>query len=79
MAAPHHGSRGAAHEKAIKSIDPTHVLISAGYENQYGHPHDEALELYEEYATSVHITAESGSLCTYKDSLGRLYTKRVKL
>lgn len=64
MSAPHHGSSNAAHADAIRLIQPQHVLVSAGAENPYGHPHQEAVQLYEEHGASVFSTAELGSLRT---------------
>ena len=58
--ASHHGSRtffqredgkdDELHEEAIARISPDVTVISVGEENVYGHPHSEALALYEEYS-----------------------------
>jgi len=46
MAAPHHGSKNGITKAVLEAVSPDTVLISAGVSSQYGHPHDEAIELY---------------------------------
>lgn len=63
--ASHHGSRSFFKEKEgdapyldhIEAIDPEFVIISAPKqdESRHDHPHDDALELYENYATVLHM------------------------
>lgn len=73
LAAPHHGSEDAAHAGALRSIKPNTVLISAGYGNQYGHPHPQALRIYRSVAKQVYATnlREVGS---HSRSVGSLFT-----
>ncbi|HEY9594639.1 MAG TPA: hypothetical protein VHE79_09185 [Spirochaetia bacterium] len=63
LVAPHHGSRDAISEEALRCIQPRHIAISAGRDNSYGHPHEEALHLYARYGT-VRIT--TGGTIRYK-------------
>jgi beta-lactamase superfamily II metal-dependent hydrolase len=61
LAAPHHGSRNATHPASLLNIAPHTVLISAGVESQYGHPHPQAVRVYKEVAKHVFSTnMESG-------------------
>ena len=46
LAAPHHGSKNAAHAGMALAVMPNTVLISAGVDNQYDHPDGKALRLY---------------------------------
>ena len=46
LAAPHHGSKNAAHAGMALAVRPNTVLISAGVDNQYGHPDHKAVVLY---------------------------------
>ena len=73
LAAPHHGSEDAAHPGALRSINPNTVLISAGYDNQYGHPHPQALRIYRSVAKQVYATnlRDAGS---HSRSVGSLFT-----
>ena len=45
LSAPHHGSKNAAHPKMALLVAPDTVLISAGVDNQYGHPDAKAVKL----------------------------------
>lgn len=58
----HHGSRSASSEIFLKTVNPDVAIISAGLNNQYGHPHKEVLDLL----NKLHIPY----LATYRD--GRL-------
>jgi len=62
LAAPHHGSRNAVHPGSILSIAPHTVLISAGVDSQYGHPHSQALKVYKAVAKGVYSTNMSGGV-----------------
>ena len=61
LAAPHHGSRNATHPASLLNIAPHTVLISAGVESQYGHPHPEAVRVYARVA-KVFSTNMSGGV-----------------
>lgn len=69
LAAPHHGSRNGLTATAAKLIAPHTILVSAGVESQYGHPHPEAKQLFRQYATEWYCTAngEGQSLRTVAD------------
>ena len=57
----HHGSRSSANERFIGTVSPRMAVVSAGINNQYGHPHEETLKiLKEEDNIFTCITAEDG-------------------
>ena len=56
LSAPHHGSKNAAHPGMLLAVQPNTVLISAGVDNQYGHPDRKALNLYLRVANHVFKT-----------------------
>ena len=60
MAAPHHGSKTGATKDLMASTNPHTVLISAGVNNQYGHPDTEAIKLFNSVANSVLATNKNG-------------------
>lgn len=60
MAAPHHGSKNGVHPGALLNIAPHTILISAGVENQYGHPDTAALQVYGKVARQVFATLANG-------------------
>jgi beta-lactamase superfamily II metal-dependent hydrolase len=62
MAAPHHGSRNATHPASLLNIAPHTVLISAGVNSQYGHPHSQALQVYGQVAKHVFSTHMEGGV-----------------
>lgn len=57
LVASHHGSRtffkkdkdDDPYEDAIEAIAPDYTLISVGEDNEYDHPHEDALRLYQEH------------------------------
>lgn len=57
LVASHHGSRtffkedkaDDPYEDAIKAIAPNYTLISVGEDNDYDHPHADAVKIYQEY------------------------------
>ncbi len=44
LKAGHHGSNGSSSEAFIRAVRPQIVIISAGLDNSYGHPHPAVLE-----------------------------------
>jgi beta-lactamase superfamily II metal-dependent hydrolase len=62
LAAPHHGSKNATHPASLVQIEPHTVLISAGVDNQYGHPHPQALKVYKQVAKRVFSTNMNGGV-----------------
>ena len=64
MTAPHHGSRSSSTPKFIAAVDPQLVLISAGLDNRYGHPHPETLATLAQHVSTerILVTSESGAI-----------------
>jgi beta-lactamase superfamily II metal-dependent hydrolase len=60
LAAPHHGSKNGTHPASLLQIAPHTVLISAGVDSQYGHPHPAALNVYSRVAKYVFSTNMEG-------------------
>ncbi|MBS0166214.1 MAG: hypothetical protein JSR29_09040 [Nitrospira sp.] len=56
LAAPHHGSKNGISDAAMAKIRPQTVLISAGVNNQYGHPDREAETLFARYTRLYYST-----------------------
>ena len=59
---PHHGSKNATHPASLLNIAPHTVLISAGVDSQYGHPHPQALQVYSRVAKHVFSTNMEGGV-----------------
>ncbi len=60
LAAPHHGSKNGISAEAMAKIQPQTVLISAGVDNQYGHPDPEATALFKQYTEASYSTSCDG-------------------
>ncbi|MBQ6930413.1 MAG: MBL fold metallo-hydrolase [Oscillospiraceae bacterium] len=62
FAAGHHGSGDSNTELFIKTVRPQFVAISAGKDNDYGHPHRRVTELLESMNIPYRITAQHGTI-----------------
>ncbi len=62
MAAAHHGSKNGTHPASLLQIAPHTILISAGVESQYGHPHPGAVQVYSRVARRVYSTNMRGGV-----------------
>lgn len=63
----HHGSRTSSGEDFVKAVDPQFVVISAGKNNRYGHPHKETLDTFSKLKIPVLGTYEKGMIVTRTD------------
>ena len=78
LAAPHHGSKNAAHPGMALAVRPNTVVISAGVDNQYGHPDPKAVTLYLRVADHVFKTNVRAGVSLLTKRLGSdLLTRRV--
>jgi len=60
--ASHHGSANGDTQASVDALMPESVVISAGLGNSYGHPDEEALELYRGVGADIYRTDESGTI-----------------
>lgn len=60
--AAHHGSSTSNTEQFIKTVIPDFVAVSAGRDNEYGHPHNEVIQLFEKLDIPYKITFNDGTL-----------------
>lgn len=67
LKAGHHGSRTSSSDLFLAAVMPTTVVVSAGKDNSYGHPHLEVLENIREIGAAVISTAESGTIVFRSD------------
>ena len=63
----HHGSKTSTSELFLGFVSPTYAIVSAGKDNQYGHPHKEVLELVERFGIPIFATYETGSIIIRTD------------
>ncbi|MDG3132226.1 DNA internalization-related competence protein ComEC/Rec2 [Streptococcus suis] len=62
LKAGHHGSKGSSNPKFLEHIGAKVVLISAGENNRYHHPHQETLERFENQKMTVYRTDQQGAI-----------------
>lgn len=65
--AGHHGSKTSSGDQLLSYIRPEYVVISAGKDNRYGHPHIEALERLQKYSKEILSTIDSGTISFITD------------
>ena len=62
LKAGHHGSRTSTDDAWLSAVSPSVVVISAGKDNSYGHPHAEVLERVRAHSAGIVSTAEKGTI-----------------
>jgi competence protein ComEC len=56
----HHGSRTSSTEEFLDAVHPAFAVISAGFENSYGHPHPAIVERLAEHHAAILRTDRDG-------------------
>ncbi len=64
---PHHGSRNSASDELLRAAKPTVAVVSAGFENLYGHPHTEVLKRLQRLRVSLLRTDLDGASTVSSD------------
>ncbi len=59
---PHHGSRSSSSLALIQQLQPEYGLVSSGYRNSHGHPHQKVVERYHQYGVQLLNTSEVGAV-----------------
>ena len=62
LKAGHHGSRTSTGEDFLTKINPKLVLISAGLNNRFNHPHKEVINLLKKYNINYLIASKEGTI-----------------
>lgn len=60
--AGHHGSYTSNSTALLQAVQPQAVAVSCGLNNDYGHPHREALQNFADVGAAIYRTDEQGSL-----------------
>lgn len=74
---PHHGSKNGLSEKLLQATMPRLAIISVGGKNNYGHPHQEVLDLLNKYKVQILKTDLSGDVEVITDGKVILYSHRL--
>jgi competence protein ComEC len=67
LKAGHHGSKTSTSEIFVNAVSPEYVIISAGKDNKYGHPHQEALETLKSSQAKILSTYELDTILIKSD------------
>ncbi|MCD0061609.1 DNA internalization-related competence protein ComEC/Rec2, partial [Streptococcus agalactiae] len=62
LKAGHHGSKGSSSLSFLKKLSPSVVLVSAGKNNRYQHPHQETLQRFQKIKSKIFRTDQSGTI-----------------
>ncbi|WP_167693458.1 DNA internalization-related competence protein ComEC/Rec2 [Sporosarcina ureae] len=62
LKAGHHGSKTSSTEPFISFLQPEFIIVSAGRNSRYGHPHVEVLDRFHAHRIPVWSTAEQGTI-----------------
>ncbi len=57
----HHGSSTSSDYEFVERVSPEVSIISAGKDNQYGHPHEEVVETFNDLGVDMHKTFKDGN------------------
>jgi len=63
----HHGSRTSSTEEFLSAVHPAFAVISAGFENSYGHPHPAIIERLRAHHADVLRTDVNGLITLRTD------------
>ncbi len=66
----HHGSNTSNSEEFLQKVSPYISVIQVGEDNDYGHPHEEALEIINDYSEIVYRNDENGDISLYFNGEG---------
>jgi competence protein ComEC len=63
----HHGSRTSSTEAFLSAIEPAFAIVSAGFENSYGHPNRDVIDRLEQHHAGVLRTDLDGLITIHSD------------
>lgn len=63
----HHGSKHSSSQEFLNTISPEISIISCGYKNSYGHPHDEVITKLKNINSKIYRTDVNGTMIFYFD------------
>ena len=67
LKAGHHGSKTSSSMAFLEVVKPKTVVISAGKNNTYGHPHPVLLNRLKAYTEDIYVTADLGHIVITTD------------
>jgi len=67
LVAPHHGSRSSSTQTFLAAVNPETIVISSGFNDQYGASHPEVRERYINRGAEIFSTPENGAVTFITD------------
>ncbi len=67
LKAGHHGSGGSSSYAFLREVTPEYVIVSCGQDNDYGHPHEEAMSRFRDVEARVYRTDYQGDILAESD------------
>lgn len=75
---PHHGSRTSSNQPLLEAVQPRYGLISSGYLNRFGMPHEETVQRLKAADIELYNTAKDGQVTLqWHDGRWRVYRYRA--
>lgn len=65
----HHGSKTSSSDAWLDTVTPQHVVVSAGLDNKYGHPHQDVMQRVFARNTQSSHTGTDGTITFYSDGI----------
>ncbi|MDP2641101.1 MAG: ComEC/Rec2 family competence protein [Candidatus Yanofskybacteria bacterium] len=62
LLAGHHGSKTSSSPLFVETVRPSLAVVSAGFDNPYGHPHQETIETFGRYGIGILRTDLDGDI-----------------
>jgi len=66
--AGHHGSNTSNSPEFLSVVRPDYVVVSAGQDSRYGHPHQEAIDSFQTVGAEILLTSEIGDIIFVSDA-----------
>lgn len=71
----HHGSKSSTSQKFLNAVNPKYAVISAGMDNDYGHPTQTVMDRLKNKNIAVYRTDESGTIILTSDGKNISFNK----
>ena len=67
LKAGHHGSKTSSSEAFVGFVQPKYSVISAGKDNKYGHPHEDVIDVLNQFGSAILSTGDKGLIVFESD------------
>ena len=74
LKAAHHGSKTSSSYNFVQAVNPEAVIISAGVNNRFKHPHAQAVSVFRRFTNKIYCTAFNGCVTISTDGFSYTIT-----